>query len=637
MFLLLISVILAGRVFSQGTVVDEYFESAAMGGTAAVDVYLPEGYDPEDTETRYPVIYFLHGGGSSQNGYPEIITAMNNAVGTSILPAIMVKPNGGPMNWWTDSENSGMYATFVVEDVITYIDQNYNTIATPEKRAIMGHSLGGYGTMAITLRHPELFCAAASHGGALHMPTNFIGSFSEAVAENGGSGPYDPNAGWWTGYLYDCSAVFSPNMDNPPHNVDLPIDNNGDLIPEVWARWMDDDPGYLASLIEPQQVPPLYLDAGTSDFSYFCANEFTAILDTLGVGYQYFPYPGGHMNQLPARYPISLAFLDSVLHKEVPRAFNSKALPRYIEPGLDSTTISTYVPNMLDHEINITASVRRRSQSAVEVITLFDDGLHNDGEAGDQVWANTYGPGDGEDYYTADILVEDITEGSEVWSWDAAYFSTVGPVTFYELRDTTGVAVPGERYVMKIVLLNQSETDTITGVKANLIIDESLATVAAVPRPNYGEMLPGFPDEHTGLVRLDINENVILGSEINVQMLIESDGIILWEDSFSIPVATSAVGETSEQLPQKFSLDRLYPNPFNPTLNADISLPISSQLRVNVYNLMGQHVETLANDYFSAGRHTLLLNGDNLASGVYFVEAFVPEKLHQMQKVVLLK
>jgi hypothetical protein len=90
-------------------------------------------------------------------------------------------------------------------------------------------------------------------------------------------------------------------------------------------------------------------------------------------------------------------------------------------------------------------------------------------------------------------------------------------------------------------------------------------------------------------------------------------------------------------LPVEFSLVSLYPNPFNPTLTAVVSLPENAVLRLHIFNVLGRQVAELANGHFKPGYHEFVFNGKELSSGVYFIRAMVPRKMNCMQKVVLLR
>ncbi len=63
----------------------------------------------------------------------------------------------------------------------------------------------------------------------------------------------------------------------------------------------------------------------------------------------------------------------------------------------------------------------------------------------------------------------------------------------------------------------------------------------------------------------------------------------------------------------------IYPNPFNPTTNIQFSLASDSDVTIQVYNLLGQNVATLANSRYSSGIHAVIFDATNLSSGLYFV------------------
>ncbi len=89
-----------------------------------------------------------------------------------------------------------------------------------------------------------------------------------------------------------------------------------------------------------------------------------------------------------------------------------------------------------------------------------------------------------------------------------------------------------------------------------------------------------------------------------------------------VSVSPSAVEPTtSTPIPSSFALARVYPNPFNAMLKVEVSLPESGLLDIGIYDLQGRLVSGSHSSYFEAGNHTLALNGEGLANGLYIIRA----------------
>jgi hypothetical protein len=89
-------------------------------------------------------------------------------------------------------------------------------------------------------------------------------------------------------------------------------------------------------------------------------------------------------------------------------------------------------------------------------------------------------------------------------------------------------------------------------------------------------------------------------------------------------------------LPEEFSLDSAYPNPFNPTTTLSFAIPVDSEVSLSVYNLQGREVSTLINGNMDAGYHSVVWDANSYASGVYFVKMMAGEYI-STQKLMLIK
>jgi len=84
------------EVFAGGTVLNTSFFSPALGQEKSVQVYLPEGYQPQGSG-RYPVIYYFHGAGIllGHNEFPTLVATLDEMIETQqIKPVIVVRPDG---------------------------------------------------------------------------------------------------------------------------------------------------------------------------------------------------------------------------------------------------------------------------------------------------------------------------------------------------------------------------------------------------------------------------------------------------------------------------------------------------------------------------------------------------------------
>ena len=96
--------------------------------------------------------------------------------------------------------------------------------------------------------------------------------------------------------------------------------------------------------------------------------------------------------------------------------------------------------------------------------------------------------------------------------------------------------------------------------------------------------------------------------------------------------------EVSASLPliDSFSLSQAYPNPFNPTTTMTLIMPVAGDMKVEIYNLLGQSITTLTNGYKEAGTYNLIWDATDVSSGMYFVKAET-ERFTTTQKLMLVK
>lgn len=186
----------------------------------------------------------------------------------------------------------------------------------------------------------------------------------------------------------------------------------------------------------------------------------------------------------------------------------------------------------------------------------------------------------------------------------------------------------------------------------NVIVDSTNADGAS----NFGEM---FVDDGTGHTRVELQDgnhkyhnswDVNLDNDINLVKINKGDsfsalkGIMFFsfsnyklaprkDDDFEGYVPTSIAEET---LPSEFILHQNYPNPFNPATTISYTLPRAGNVIIKIFNVLGQEVKTILNEYQSVGTYRISFDAGSLTSGIYFY-SLDSNDYHQVKKMVLIK
>jgi S-formylglutathione hydrolase FrmB len=301
-------------------------------------VYLPPGYDDDDSDRRYPAVYVIQ-------GYTGHLAMWRNRAAyrqpfTETADAVFARGEAPPtlvvyVDAWTayggsqfvDSPGTGRYHSYLCDEVVPWVDGRYRTRPEPAHRAIMGKSSGGFGAMITPMLRPDLFGALATHAGDALYELSYLPEFARAVRL---LRDYDGDIwGWWEDFrsrvsftkeadhvlliLLGVAACFSAREDG---TVDLPFDpKTGVLRPEAWERWLDWDPvrmvpRYAGAL---RSLRAVWIDAGTRDdfFLDLGAEAFRAALREVGVPddvIRFELFDASHSG-IDYRYPLSLAWL----------------------------------------------------------------------------------------------------------------------------------------------------------------------------------------------------------------------------------------------------------------------------------------------------------------------------------------
>jgi steroid delta-isomerase-like uncharacterized protein len=628
---------LTTQTIPEGLTVDEITSPSLTGNllgdpdTREVIVYLPPSYDAGG---RFPVVYLLHGYSGNarifvsraftglywpaESDFPEggLYGLLNNLIASGALEEmIVVMPDGSNKyggSFYTNSELTGNYEDYIVNDLVSYIDSNYRTIPSRDSRAIMGHSMGGYGAMKLAMKHPDVFGAVAVHGAPLYFEA-MKPMIPMAIEENpdGMIGPHPERP--LTSVAYAMSAAFSPNLSNPPFFVDLHFDYpSPEVIDEVWDKWLEHDPftmlnTYGANLASLRGV---YIDAGYQDELGMAihAEAFHQALNTAGIKHEYEIYAGTHHNRLFEKLAVSLKFISDALAAEKVKDYTNVFFTP-LEQGL----------NMISLPLEPRFPYDARSFAEMLGATMV---VRYDSDIGDFVAFIPYAPDDGFPIEGGQGYIVNVPKAAVIPFTGAAWtndppFELAPPVK----RTNTWAFVVGG-WVLDGEGMSASDgeyTVTVKNLRTGAVTDETVS--------ESGYFAAAYAD---------LNRKAIVeaGDKVEVAVLDSSGKVV--SGPFVHDVTLDSIRDAvvkvqlrlGDIIPEKSALLQNYPNPFNPETWIPFHLHNEASISIRIFNLSGQLVKTLDLGHRDAGVYVSRTKaaywdgkneaGEEVSSGIYF-------------------
>ncbi|MBW3622612.1 MAG: esterase family protein [Armatimonadetes bacterium] len=218
------------------------FFSPSLRKMMAMNIVLPES---ADLEGPFAVFYLLHGLSDDHSAWMRRTSIERYA---QDYPLLVVMPDGG-RSFYTDAVEGPAYESYMIRDVIGFVDRHFRTKATREGRAIGGLSMGGYGALKLALKHSDLFCSVNSHSGAPGFARRNLDPEKDA----------------------EFLRILGPNAAGGPE--------------DIFA---------LAERAERSTLSTIRIDCGTEDFLLEDNREFHAHLERIGIPHEYEEHPGAH-------------------------------------------------------------------------------------------------------------------------------------------------------------------------------------------------------------------------------------------------------------------------------------------------------------------------------------------------------
>lgn len=291
-----------------GTVLEGNLEGDAVDRD--VIVYLPPSYE-KDKRRRYPVVYALHGYSIGAEQWSHEIHAPQTIEGSFaqgakevifVFPDSMTVHNG---SMYSSSVTTGDFETFIAHDVVTYIDAHYRTLPNRDSRGLVGHSMGGYGTTRIGMKHADIF-------GALYImspcclsarPPALANAELEKSLEAVKAPSDSANLPFMARAQLASAAAWSPDPKNPPLFLDLST-KDGVPQPDILAKWAANAPldfidQYIPNL---RRYRAISIDVGDQDSLQTDTVKLHDVLDKYSIANSFEVYSGTHTSAVADRF-----------------------------------------------------------------------------------------------------------------------------------------------------------------------------------------------------------------------------------------------------------------------------------------------------------------------------------------------
>jgi enterochelin esterase-like enzyme len=295
------------------TVHGKSLEGNLEGDSADRDVfvYLPPSYDRE-TARHYPVVYTLHGFGLHAQqwvGFANVSGLEKGLAAGTTKEMILVAPDAFSLHngsFYSNSKTTGDWETFIAVELVTYIDSHYRTIPDRMSRGLAGHSMGGYGTFRIGMKHPEVFSSLYAMSACCMLDTAEVNpamTQMEAIrtkedAQKLSFNQKSPLA---------RAAAWSSSPANPPLFIDLPV-KDGKQRPVIAAKWMANSLMVMLAEYAPnlKKMKAIDMNVGLQDGLLQTNRDMDEALTDAGVAHHFETFEGDHNGQVPMNFEMKV-------------------------------------------------------------------------------------------------------------------------------------------------------------------------------------------------------------------------------------------------------------------------------------------------------------------------------------------
>ncbi len=299
----------------------------------------------------------------------------------------------------------------------------------------------------------------------------------------------------------------------------------------------------------------------------------------------------------------------------------------------DTVIVTTKIYNPLGHSLDVSAILERSDRITVDSVLFMNDGLHGDGAAGDSIWGASLRTPSGEGSFGIAVRTDDRTAGTFRRYPNVRTVTSAGPIIAgYEFSTADSLAAPGKTLNYWIRLTNAGTTEALPLITAKLRCLDATVIVQNVDLV-YGTIAAGQSALSSVFVRVRYPSRP--GNyPVDFAVDIYSNSVLLWTSTFTDLV--TGISDEPGSMPTAYALEQNYPNPFNPVTTIRFDLPRSSEVRLNVYDVLGREVALLVNGKKEAGHHEVTFDAAGVSSGVYLYR-LTADGFVQTRKLLVLR
>jgi len=396
-----------------------------------------------------------------------------------------------------------------------------------------------------------------------------------------------------------------------------PQDNIKDFISYAGTFWQEPRPKYFLLVGDLSKVPAfpdifdlgIYLDTAYTDFKY-SVNTYDN--DTTTCSFQ--------VGRVPAKYDFEIQnYINKVVEFETDTVYsnwmNNNFVVKQVFP--DSPNVQVY-NNIVD-----------------QLLSNYPDYFNN------HMYTESDTLPQGAD---RDSIINYLNSSGASSLWLMGNFLPY-QFGYYSIVDTADVLLfdNDPKYFITFCFAHQSFTfnSSINSLANSFLLDDKAAIAVVAPAglvfvSQQSALFYKISTEIFGSDKKSLGKalNESRNSFLNNYTIRMSN---LWGDPSIVPkydIPADVISE--ESFPTDFTLYQNYPNPFNPSTTIKFALPFAGNVKINVYNTLGQLVETLVDQEMQSGYHEVNFDGSGLASGIYLYQLQAGEYI-SIRKMVLIK